>query len=250
MMTTRHLLWITCLIAIAVVVRAYMIAAAAPPKYPTREDILYVQVGQLKQENTALRQQVQDFYAQKRAEDNDRQDNQNREAEPPGMPRRRRLPSGPPLPPPPPSRQVLPGYRSTAIEAVTIPCKPPPPTPDGYWTGEYIPFVRVKLWFADPEPPTPEERALFMTAGEALAKLAPKNTEGRRKAFPQDHLDSGCIMIVSRVAKISKGWHAAASIHTVEPKGRFRMGPTWSEIWESQNGEPPKLTWEGPQIIW
>jgi hypothetical protein len=98
--------------------------------------------------------------------------------------------------------------------------------------------------------PTPLERKLFMTAGEALAKLAPKNTEGRRKAFPQAHLDSGCIMTVSRVAKIGKGWHAAAAIHTVQPIRRFGMGPVWSEIWESQNGEPPKLTWEGPEIIW
>jgi hypothetical protein len=155
------------------------------------------------------------------------------------------------FPPPPPSKQVQPVFKPglNPIEVVTVPCKPPPPTPDGYWTGEYIPFVRVDLWFLD-EKPTPEERKLFMTAGEALAKLAPRNTEGRRKAFPQAHLDSGCIMIVERVAKIGKGWHAAASIHTVQPKGKFRRSPIWSEIWESQNGKPPRLTWEGSEIIW
>jgi hypothetical protein len=125
-----------------------------------------------------------------------------------------------------------------------------PPTPDGYWKGEYIPFVRVQLWFPKDDNPTPEERQLFMKAGEALAKLAPKNTEGRRKAFKQEHLDSGCIMMISRVAKIGNGWHAAATIFTVEPKGKFRRNPVWSEIWESQNDEPPRLTWEGPENVW
>jgi hypothetical protein len=153
-------------------------------------------------------------------------------------------------PPPPPSRQVRQFYTLGPLEVVTIPCKPPPPTPDGYWTGDYIPFVRVKLLFRDEDMTTPEDRELMRTAGEALAKLAPKNTEGRRKAFKQAHLDSGCIMGVLRVAKIGNGWDAAASIRTVEPKGKFYRGPTWREIWESQNGEPPKLTWEGPEIIW
>jgi hypothetical protein len=154
------------------------------------------------------------------------------------------------FPPPPPSKQVPGAVKLGTIEYITIPYKPPPPTPDGYWTGEYIPFVQVKLWFMEGAP-TAEERKLFMTAGEALAKLAPKNTEGRRKAFWQSHLDSGCIMVVQRVAKIGNGWHAAVGISTVQPKrAKFSTGPAWSEIWESQNGEPPRLTWEGPEFIW
>jgi hypothetical protein len=123
------------------------------------------------------------------------------------------------FPPPPPSKQVPGAVKLGTIEYITIPYKPPPPTPDGYWTGEYIPFVQVKLWFMEGAP-TAEERKLFMTAGEALAKLAPKNTEGRRKAFWQSHLDSGCIMVVQRVAKIGNGWHAAVGINRREPNSR------------------------------
>jgi hypothetical protein len=50
MLTTRRVVWIPCVIAAGIVVREYMIAESAPPKYPTREDILYARVSQLEEE--------------------------------------------------------------------------------------------------------------------------------------------------------------------------------------------------------